>query len=175
MPRPIHLPIAVLLLTIGAPPRPAAASPSHIRTTSAPLQTLIAAGIARSPTFHKLVDQLEASDVVVYVNFRMFNEPDLGGQISFVGAAGGLRYLQIFVAPLTDLNCLAILGHELRHAVEIASAPSVVDSASMARRYARIGFSVTPYAHRFDTRNAVECGQRVYREALTRTRGTDAP
>jgi hypothetical protein len=106
MPRPIHLPIAVLQLTIGAPPRPAAASPSHIRTTSAPLQTLIAAGIARSPTFHALVDQLEASDVVVYVNFRTFNEPD---------------------------------------------------------------------AHRFDTRNAVECGQRVYREALTRTRGTDGP
>ena len=58
-------------------------------------------------------------------------------------------------------------GHELRHAVEIASTPSVVDGASMAQCYHRIGFNVSPYLERFDTEDAVECGRRVLREAMT--------
>ena len=168
--KPLHLLIAIPLLTIVMAQQPAAAAPSHIRTTSAALRTLIAAGIERSPTFRALVDQLEASDVVVYVDFRTFNERGLGGQILFVGAAGGRRYVQVFVAPLQDLDCLAILGHELRHAVEIASAPSVVDSASMARCYERIGYHVPPHANRFDTSNAVESGRRVLYEARTGVR-----
>ena len=35
---------------------------------------------------------------------------------------------------------IAILAHELRHAVEIADAPGVIDRASLAREYKRIGY-----------------------------------
>jgi hypothetical protein len=164
--------VTVALFAVAVAPS-AAAAPAHIRTTSPALRTLIALGIERSPTFRDLVDQLEASDIVVYVNVKTFDESDISGQIQFIGAAGGRRYLQIFVAPLPYVTCLAILGHELRHAVEIAAAPSVVDSASLAQCYARIGFRVAPHVNRFDTRNAVESGRRVLSEALTRTRGTD--
>ena len=153
---------------MAAAPPAAAATLLHVRTTSPALRTLIDAGIERSPTFRDLVDQLEASDVVVYVSFKMFDEADIAGRIQFVGSAGGRRYLQIFVAPLADVACIAILGHELRHAVEIAAAPSVVDAASLAQCYARIGFKVAPHADRFDTHDAVECGRRVLREAMSR-------
>jgi hypothetical protein len=165
--------VTAVLLSMAAAPPATAATPVHVRTASPALRTLIDAGIEHSPTFRDLVNQLESSDVVVYVSFKTFDESSLAGRIQFVGSAGGRRYLQIFVAPLPDLACIAILGHELRHAVEIAAAHSVVDAASLARCYARIGFRVAPHADWFDTQDAVECGRRVLRETMSRTRGSD--
>lgn len=156
--------VTVLLLALA--PAAAAAVPSHIRTTSPELRAVIDAGIDRSPTFRDLVNQLEASDVVVYVSFGRLSNPGIAGQIQFVAAAGGTRYLQILVTHLPDPSGLAILGHELRHAVEIAATPSVVDAGSLARCYARIGFKVAPETDRFDTASAVEYGRRVLLEAI---------
>ena len=162
--RSLGLVVIVLLLTLT--PAAAAAAPSHIRSTSPELRALIDAGIDRSPTFHDLVQQLEASDVVVYVSFGSFSNPGIAGKIQFIAAAGGSRYLQIVVAHLPDPSGLAILGHELRHAAEIAATPSVVDNDSLARCYARIGFRVLPETDRFDTSSAVEYGRRVLMEAF---------
>jgi len=162
--RSLGLVVTVLLLTLA--PAAAADPPSHIRSTSAELRALIDAGIDRSPTFRDLVNQIEASDVVVYVSFGSFGNPGIAGKIQFIAAAGGRRYLQIVVAHLPDPSGLAILGHELRHAAEIAATPSVVDNASLAQCYARIGFRVAPATDRFDTASAVEYGRRVLMEAV---------
>jgi len=161
--RVLEFVVTALLLT-AAPAR--AAAPSHIRSTSPELRALIDAGIDRSPTFRDLVNQLEASDVVVYVSFGSFSNPGIAGKIQFIAAAGGSRYLQVVVAHLPDPSGLAILGHELRHAAEIAATPSVVDNESLAQCYARIGFRVVPEVDRYDTASAVDYGRRVLREAI---------
>lgn len=63
------------------------------------------------------------------------------GKLIFVTAAGGVRYLRIRLAcTLTGVRQIAMLGHELRHAVEVANAPWVLDESSLADEYRRIGF-----------------------------------
>ena len=156
---------AVLLLAAAAPWAAADDSP-HVRPTCAALRALVAEGIARSSTFRALVDQLDASDVVVYVEFKTFAESNLSGQTAFISTVDSRRYLQIYIAPLPKMQALAMLGHELRHAVEIADTPSVINRATFAHCYERIGYSVASHTDRFDTENAVDVGRRVFREAL---------
>ena len=48
--------------------------------------------------------------------------------------------MQVVVNPKRPINqILAMIGHELQHAIEISEAPSVVDEATMAGLYRRIG------------------------------------
>ena len=42
---------------------------------------------------------------------------------------------------LSPLDRIALLGHELRHATEVAAAPDVRDEAALARLIARIGWA----------------------------------
>jgi hypothetical protein len=67
---------------------------------------------------------------------------------------------------LPALRKIAALGHELQHAVEIADQPDVVDPASLALAYGRIGSerglrSTEPL---FDTDAAVAAGQQIWSE-----------
>ena len=61
---------------------------------------------------------------------------------------------------------LALIGHELRHAVEIADAPDVVDASSLVRGSEKIGFRApaSPPGVSFDSDAAVEAGYQVLRE-----------
>lgn len=53
-----------------------------------------------------------------------------------------------------------MLGHELRHAVELADAPHVAGEPAMVRLYEQIGFerSGAQGARRFETRAAIDAG-----------------
>jgi hypothetical protein len=89
------------------------------------------------------------------------------GKLLFVTAAGGVRYLRVRIAcALTGIRQAAILAHELQHAVEVATAPSVVDESSMAEEYRRIGFPSrgSEDGTAFESRAAIETGERVLRE-----------
>jgi len=63
---------------------------------------------------------------------------------------------------------LHMLGHELRHAIEIADAPQVVDRRTLAGLYQGIGFPTcartTDVSGEFATGTALEAGERVHRE-----------
>jgi len=62
---------------------------------------------------------------------------------------------------------MATLGHELRHAVEIAGMPEVRSDAQLASAYARIGWASSGDGF-FETDAAVETGQQVARELVRR-------
>src|SRR5471032_275897 len=113
----------------------------HIRTTDHEIAAAIADATDRSPTFRDLVERLDRSDVVVYVTFDLAPPAGLAGRTTFVSAAGGRRYLRIQI-DRRSAGCrrLGILGHELRHAVEIADAAAVTSDASLAALYREIGF-----------------------------------
>jgi hypothetical protein len=55
---------------------------------------------------------------------------------------------------------IALIGHELRHAIEIAEAPDVFDQATMISLYERIGQRGSGL-HRYDTLAAQNSGRRV--------------
>jgi len=139
-----------------------------VRTTNARLATLIREGVRFSPTFQALADRLSNSDLIVYVDADNFAPDGLDGRLTFLTSAPGVRYVHIRVAHYPDApRQIAIIGHELQHAVEIADHPAIVDEESLGREYARIGYShsvLTTRRQTFDTDAAVKTGERVYRE-----------
>ncbi len=138
----------------------------HIRTTDPHLIRLLRDGVRTSDTFRRLVDRLNRSDVVVYLDCGGGTAAS-DGRLTFISAVGGYRYVHVRVARLPSADVqIALIGHELQHAVEIADAPDVIDSLSLAREYQRIGFlspRVTPGVS-FDSDAAVTAGNRVLRE-----------
>jgi hypothetical protein len=95
------------------------------------------------------------------------------GATHLVTRSGGVRYLRISIdAELSDELAIALLGHELHHAWEIAQASWVVDRDALMRLYAQIG-----HIHdqggtlRADSSGAREAGLRVFAE-LRRSRST---
>ena len=138
----------------------------HIRTTDRRLLRLLRDGVRGADTFRRLVDRLRASDDVVYLECGGGNRSS-DGRLTFVSAVGGVRYVHVRVARLASAAVqIALIGHELRHAVEIADAPGVVDASSLAREYERIGY-VSPRVAAgvsFDSDAAIEAGYQVLRD-----------
>jgi hypothetical protein len=165
--------LAFLLLTL--PPDRAlaqdhAARAPHIRSSVPELLDALANGLQQSPTLHDLVNRLDASDVVVYLVFDRSPLPPSAGHISLMAAVEGCRYLRLSVNPrYTGWPRIAILGHELQHAVEIAKARSAIDQASVATLYRQIGFR-TLDDRGFDSLAAIAAGHQVRRELLERRR-----
>lgn len=140
---------------------------THVRTLHPALTAAIRAGVEQSDCFRALVDRIAASDIVVHVMYADRQPAGIAGHVAFAVAAGGARYVRISVSPrLRGCALLAILGHELQHVVEIADEPSVVDQASMAAFYSRIGEPLDERTTTFDTAAAVAAGDRVRREVL---------
>jgi hypothetical protein len=139
----------------------------HVRTTDTRLRAGINEGMARSSSFRDLVARLDGSDVIVYVEPECPMSQRLFGRLTFMGAGGDRRYVNVRIAcGLTDDEQIAALGHELRHAVEIAEAPSVVDIASLAALYRQIGFAShgMPHGVGFESRAAIDSARRVWTE-----------
>ena len=115
----------------------------NIRASDDELVALLDEGSSgRRPS--SLVDRLAKSDVILYVR------PDVTAKnnamkLTFLAAKGGYRYLVIRVgAGRSKDQQLATLGHEMQHAVSIADASSVVDSASLRREFERVGKLTQP-------------------------------
>ena len=69
----------------AAPPR--AVNPyAHLRPMQKDAEDLIAQGMAQSPTFRRLVNQIERSDVIVYVDLRPDMRDSIGGSLRLFGS-----------------------------------------------------------------------------------------
>jgi hypothetical protein len=139
----------------------------HVRPMDAMAQAAFDRGRSRSPTFARLVQELERSRVIVYVETSLRLPASLGGQFFFVTeAADGSRYLRIRLnARAGAVDLTARLGHELQHAAEV-SRGAVTDTASMARLYRAIGEEPDPKV--FDTSAARAVEARVTAELFDR-------
>ncbi len=178
------LPILLLLscsLLIAPSPGAAATpddeqvSPPHVRPLTKGLDERIAEAAVRAPTLAAMLARLEQSDVVAYVACGLQTTLRFG-QLQFLAACGDLRYLMIQLrCDMHPDNVTAALGHELRHAVEIADAPSVVDVKTLRALYLEIGHDVTGESSHFETREAASAGAAVRRELDASTRPAVAP
>lgn len=163
--------LSIAAVPAAGSPQPVSAQdgvPFHVRTTDPRLRRLVRDGLETSPTFRALVDRLIGSDVIVYLECDNFPSSGVDGRLSFATSAGGYRYLLIRIRQKgTRQHEIALLAHELRHAVEVVDTPSIVDAASMAREYERMGY-VMRWAQlpvtAFDTAAAVQAGYEVLRE-----------
>jgi hypothetical protein len=177
--RPMRCATIVLGVTLAA--STAAADPPrrfesdnphrHVRPTGALGRELIETGMARSATFRRLVHRIEASDVIVYVQLEPGLPTGIGGLLEFMGVGGDVRFLRITLGRQLHRPILvALLGHELQHAVEVADAPGVRSATQLEALYRSIGHPVG--SHRYDSVAARSAGQTV-RDELT-GRGVNA-
>jgi hypothetical protein len=162
---------AALAFTVAAPVsaypiNTAVADPlrPHVRGLSPKMKELIELAKRRSATFKSLVETLEQSDVVVYLENTKALPSGLDGRLMFLTKAGGVRYLHAQVtASLNAEELIAVVAHELQHAVEVAAHPEVRDAATLGSLYERIGVRTTA-KDRYDTAAAQSTGRRVRAE-----------
>lgn len=163
--------VPVLLMSAPAPEAadsvPDGAGQSHVRIIDQRLRTLFEESRRSSPTLRALVSRLEESDVVVYLQSEPYASSGLAGRLSFLSVVSGVRYVVVHVTSLpSTVQQVAMVAHELQHAVEVAERPEIVDGASMFREYMRIGYvkGSTWSGVAVDTRAAIEVEGQVTNE-----------
>jgi len=138
-------------------------SKRHVRTTDKTIRQLLKNGYRHSVTFATLLRRLEHSDVIVYIEDMPRLPGALEGRLLILPQAHNFRYVRIQLALHgTPNEQIAVLGHELQHAVEVAENPDVGDEAALAILYKRIGID---QGHNwYDTLEAQDTGKRVLKE-----------
>jgi hypothetical protein len=153
--------------------------PSAVRSSDRVLNELIADGYHRSQSFRRLVDGLAETNTLVYVEAGVCTFGHLKAcLLPFIATAGQVRYLRIgLTRPLNLGNrnrLIALIGHELQHALEVAAQPDVIDLASMIELYRRIG---VPLKGRpgYETSAARAAGDAVLDELTKKKVATSRP
>jgi hypothetical protein len=152
----------------------------HVRSSEPWILALINAGLARSATFRQLVDTLNESDAIVYIETqatresRQVHRESLDAYlIHHVVDQGGHRYLRIGLgARGAEKRLISILAHELQHAVEIARAPEVRDDRKLQDFFSRASLSFNCAGMCYETQDAKDIQRRVSEELAADAPGT---
>jgi hypothetical protein len=116
-----------------------AASIRHVRASEPQIAALIEEGVAHSLTFRHLVEALDQSDVIVYVDPKLTRQ-SLGAYLSHhVVVVAGVRYLHVAIDTHgAHGRIVPLLAHELQHAVEVADEPDARDSQGVEKLFERL-------------------------------------
>jgi hypothetical protein len=158
----------------AAVPRASAADPSafvNVRPLDETAAHFLRFGSMESGHFRALVEALEASNVIVYVEVRQDSSRPVGGGLRFLGEAYDVRWVRATVDSGTSsrartfqdiVRLTAILGHELHHAVEASAAASLADVHEFEQYFRMLGPDERSGV--LDTRGARDAGRRVASE-----------
>jgi hypothetical protein len=128
------------------------------------VEALLREAPRRSATVASLLEAIQRSDVVVWVDLR---EPlaNRSGRLTLISANHGYRYLALVLDSrnLGD-ELIGWLGHELMHVVEVARVPDVRDAATMRQLFSRIACWEEPGRGGFETAAAISTRQIVRAE-----------
>ena len=150
----------------GSPAARLAGNPA-VRTGSPRVARALEDGAARSPTFAGLLRQLADTDVIVFIEPAVRLPSGASGCLTFVAKTPSWRYMQILLdVQLARPQAIAIVGHELQHALEVASDPRVIDETTLGAMYLRIGRRADQWrGHEvFDSAQAIAAGRTILRE-----------
>jgi hypothetical protein len=137
---------------------------SHVRSTDSVIGGAFAEGLAKSQVIRRLVEIIDASDVIVYLARGDCPRPAVACMMIAHGGPG-VRHVRInFRQPIglgkpggwhkDDLSIA--IAHELQHAVEISAWPEVVDGVTMQAAYTLRG--VDRGGTHLDTDAAIQAG-----------------
>ena len=143
----------------------------HVRPLSPGAVELMWESVERSSIVSDLLQELEETGVVVYLTDKMPGA--VSGPLShlvYLSNDVEARYLLVRIDRwrTTPNERIALLGHELQHALEVAGAPEVRDGQGLATLYRRIGWEGR--RDQFETEAAQTMGNRV-RKQLARGDG----
>lgn len=138
----------------------------HLRAVDRRVRDAIADGLGRSTTFASLVLALDQSDVIVYIETTRGMPSTLAGRMLIVAGPANQRYLRIQIADAPrGVELIALIAHELQHALEVAASPDVRDERALIGLYETIGRSARGQ-HRYDTMAAQNTGRQVRTELI---------
>jgi hypothetical protein len=130
-----------LLVTLVIPSASAAHSHQHLRVLDRDLKMLIDRGVTQSPTLGKLVAEVEASPLLVFIECALRLPSGVGARTNFVTSVGETRLLRVAIdCSLTNRWQISLVAHELRHVLEVGRHPKVVDVEAMESLYENIGY-----------------------------------
>ena len=135
---------------------------ARVRPLGARMQTVVIDAAAQSKTFRGLIERINATDGIVYIV-----EGDCGPRVGAclkwaITFAGSNRVLRIFVdGRKTDRDAMGSIGHELQHAIEVFSEPTVTNASQMYLLYRRLCRHCELL---FETDAAIQAGDAVRRE-----------
>lgn len=138
---------------------------ARVRPMQKRVESLLATGMDRSATFRQLVRRLERSDVIVYVEARHDMRNGVGASMRFVTRSATDRFVRIQLnADYHNHTLVALLGHELQHAVEVAEHAEVQSPDNLREFYRRTGVRTGPDS--FDSEEARQAGYLVRDEIV---------
>ena len=145
---------------------------ARVRSSHSAIAALISEGRERSATFRRLVQTIDASDGIVYIEEGQCHHGVRACLVLSVTPAGPNRILRVIVdTRKADWDLMGSIGHEMRHAVEVLSDASVRSDSAVYFFYSRVA---TSRGNTFETDAAVQAGLDVRAErrnhpASTRT------
>jgi hypothetical protein len=158
---------SIALLLWFVPSLTFADAPLTPRTLDSEAAATLALAIERSALVRGLVAEIESSNVIVHIQFAWELPGGIGGMTRFVTSRGGYRYVRIVLSNrLKGNDRVAILGHELQHAVEIALSDAN-DRDGIKRLLEATGYQ---WAEQFfETHSAWRAEQAIRRELVLET------
>jgi hypothetical protein len=134
----------------------------RVRGADPAVTTLIAETAQVSATFRRLLAAVERTDGLVYVLRGRCPEGLRACLLHTVTLAGPNRLLKVMIDERrVGLDARASLGHELQHAVEVLSDPTVTTNAAIYRFY---DTHASRTGNRFETAAALAAGAAVRAE-----------
>ena len=157
-----HAALAAALSAVAVQPVEAQAG-LRVRSHSAPIVAAIARGRGASPTFRRLVETIDASDGLVFVDEGRCAGGVRACLLPLVTVAGPSRVLRILVNLRKAHGCemVEMIGHELQHAIEVLTHPGIKSDVQVYNFFYLVGRTS---AVRFETEAAVEAGLAISRE-----------
>jgi hypothetical protein len=136
---------------------------SRIRCLDREARQIVERAVVSSPTVARMVAELEKSDLIVGIQLCPLSRTLLG-EARIVMATPDVRYIRIRIkSPNASDTLIAVLGHELQHAVELAAARDVRSAEAQADLYRRIGYERHSGGY-FETQAALDAGRAVAAE-----------
>jgi hypothetical protein len=168
--------LILLLITLAASHRSYAQGAPHIRFLDPVLKELFDHGMHQSPTLRALVEKVEAAPILVFIEGDIRMPSFVGARLNFVTSVNGLRYVRVDIdCTLSPRRQIALLAHELQHALEIGERTDILDADGMESLYEEIGFQSNDNgAHKSYETEAAKAIQRAVDDELgmRQARGT---
>ena len=161
------------IITVGVGGHVAATAPvpinpnARVRPMQPLVEKLLATGMGRSESFRRLIREIEASDVIVYIEARRDLRSGVGASMRFLATSASDRFVKIHLDANHNPHVLvALLGHELQHVVEVAQNRSIRSADDLRVFYREKGVRTGPDS--FDSEAARQMGYVVREELLGR-------
>jgi hypothetical protein len=135
----------------------------HVRSYSSVLMKAISEGRERSETFRRLVETIDMTDGLVYLDEGSCPFGSRACLVLSLTIAGPNRLLRVRVNTrwVRDCELVALIGHELQHAVEVLENPKIRSSGELYQFFDRIGRTGL---EAFETHRATRAGDDVRHE-----------